>query len=82
MEVSVLGGHGARPNFESQGRWNAGSAPFFVLQVQVWAHVCSPYRVGKVLEEEGQRLMALHTCGTCRRAVPGHRGTEDTDVNI
>lgn len=86
MEFLVLGGHGARPNSESQGRWNAGSAPFFffffVLQVQVWAHVCSPYRVEKVLEEGGQRLMALHTCGMCSRAVPGHRGTEDTDVNI
>lgn len=23
------------------------------FQVQVWAHVCSPYRVGKVLEEGG-----------------------------
>lgn len=34
------------------------------LQVQVWAHVCSPYRVGNVLEEGGpwgQRHMTLWT---------------------
>lgn len=85
-EVSVLGGHGGKPNSESQGRWNAGSASS--LFPGTGLGTCVQPLQGRESSggrrPTGQRLMTLDTCrtDTFGRAIPGHRGPEETDVNI
>lgn len=80
-----------RPNSESQGRWNAGSAPPPPRPPPppgTGLGICVQPLQGR--ERSGGRRPtgtkthdSLDTCGTdaCRRAVPGQRGTEETDVN-
>lgn len=83
----MLGGHGGRPNSESQGRWNAGPAPPPPPPGTGLGTCVQPLqgreRSGRRRPMGAKTHDPLDTCGTdaCRRAVPGQRGTEETDVN-